>query len=318
MKLSNRFTFVIIPDANSTVRRFEVPKLVPYIAGAALLALLTVTLVLFIFHSRTEIVAEQLKDRIVSQETVYSSTVQEKDETIELLQSEVIQLSQQTAEMKVRIDDIRRLEDEVRSITGSGKAATAAVVEGADVSAAMGGINRKATDGEVTTLLTQTRSQLNLMNKDLALLKDSISDSKEKALALQEQLRITPSIWPVDSRQLTSGFGLRRDPFTFRPSFHGGYDISAPMNSEVRVTADGQVSSVGKDIDRGNYIMVDHANGLQTLYMHLNSALVNKGDLVPKGSLIGLVGSTGRSTGYHLHYEILKNGESIDPKPYLK
>jgi murein DD-endopeptidase MepM/ murein hydrolase activator NlpD len=316
MKLSKRFTFVIIPDANSTVRRFEVPKLVPYIAGAGLLTLLTVTLILFIFHSRTAIVADQLKTRIVSQETVYSHTVQKKDETIELLQSEVIQLSQQTAEMKTKIEDIRKQEDEVRSITGSGKAAAAAVDESHAVPA-MGGVNRGPTDGEVSTLLTQTKSHLNEMNQDLTILKESIADTKDKALALQEQLRVTPSIWPVDSRKITSGFGLRQDPFTFRPSFHSGYDISAPVNSEVHVTADGVVTSIGSDSERGNNIIVRHANGLQTVYMHLNKILVQKGDVVQKGRLIGLVGSTGRSTGYHLHYEIQKNGVSIDPKPYL-
>ena len=80
----------------------------------------------------------------------------------------------------------------------------------------------------------------------------------------------------------------------------------------------GKVVSTGKDIYHGNNIVIEHSKGLRTWYMHLNKILVNKGDSVEKGSSIGLVGSTGRSTGPHLHYEVLKNGESIDPKPYLK
>lgn len=156
------------------------------------------------------------------------------------------------------------------------------------------------------------------MDLELAALQQSITDTKHKALAIKEQLRVTPNIWPVDSHRITSSFGLRQDPFTRRPSFHSGYDISAPANSEVSVTADGIVRITGSDSERGNHIVVDHSNGLQTMYMHLNKILVQKNDSVQKGQLIGLVGSTGRSTGYHLHYEVLQNGVSVDPLPYLK
>jgi murein DD-endopeptidase MepM/ murein hydrolase activator NlpD len=111
---------------------------------------------------------------------------------------------------------------------------------------------------------------------------------------------------------------LRKDPFTYRPSFHSGYDISARANSEVSVTADGIVRLTGYDSERGNHILVDHGSGLSTWYMHLNKILVQKGDPLTKAQVIGLVGSTGRSTGYHLHYEVLQDEVSIDPQPYLK
>jgi murein DD-endopeptidase MepM/ murein hydrolase activator NlpD len=317
MKPSKKFTFVIIPDANSTVKRFEVQKIVLYITGIGLCALIVVTFILSVFHRQASITEVQLKTHIMSQETVYSSAVQEKDETIELLQGEVIRLSEQTAKMKNQIEDIRKLEDEVRNITGSGSRAISAA-DGSTTVEAMGGTSHGVNGEEVTKVITQTKSQLIGMSKELNELKDSIADTKDKALAAQEQLRITPSMWPVDSRKVTSGFGLRQDPFTFRPSFHSGYDISTAVNSEVHVTADGVVNSTGSDSEHGNNIVVGHANGLQTWYMHLNKIVVNKGDTVTKGQLIGLVGTTGRSTGYHLHYEILKNGISIDPKPYLK
>lgn len=313
---SKRYTFVIIPDANSAVRRFEVPKLIPYIAGAGLMTLMAVTLVLYASHAKNATVANELEKRIVSKDAEFSSTVQEKNQTIEQLQSEVIRLSQQTAEMKQKIDAIRQQEDEVRSLTGSGQVSISSA-DAPPASAAMGGSSTPATDAEVLTLAEQTKSQLSDMDKSVDELKDSIADTKEKALEAQEKLKVTPNIWPVDSRTITSGFGLRQDPFTSRPSFHSGYDIASPANSPVHVTADGVVASTGSDDSHGNNIIVTHSKGLQTWYMHLNKINVQKGEHVQKGQVIGLVGSTGRSTGYHLHYEVLKNGVSSDPKPYL-
>ncbi|WP_240420966.1 peptidoglycan DD-metalloendopeptidase family protein [Paenibacillus periandrae] len=314
---SKKFTLVIIPDANRSVRQFEMLNSIPYIAVSAVFVLILITLVLFFFQGRTAVIADQLKVKIDSQELVYNHTVEDKNETIEQLQNEVIKLSQQTSEMKARIDDIRKMEDEVRSITGSTKIVAAA--EGtAPLDSAMGGISHPATNNEVNELLSQTKIQLSDMDLELAALQQSITDTKHKALAIKEQLRVTPNIWPVDSHRITSTFGLRQDPFTRRPSFHSGYDISAPVNSEVSVTADGIVRVTGSDPERGNHIVVDHSNGLQTMYMHLNKILVQKNDSVQKGQLIGLVGSTGRSTGYHLHYEVLQNGVSVDPLPYLK
>jgi len=311
-----RFTFVIIPDANSSVRRFEVPKLIPYMAGGCILSLVAVTVALFIIHTHTATVASQLQTRVVNQDTVYTAAVQEKNQTIEQLQNELIKLSQQTSEMKTKIDDIRKLEDEVRTITGSDKVTASADQE---LSApAMGGTNRPATEDEVNDMLAQTKALLSDMDKEVGELKNSIANSKMAALADQQKRRITPTIWPVESRKITSSFGLRQDPFTFRPSFHNGLDISAPLNSKVYVTADGVVVSTGNDSLHGNNILVSHSDGLRTWYMHLNKINVEKGDKVEKGQVIGFVGTTGRSTGSHLHYEVLKNGVSIDPTPYLK
>ncbi|MNG13333.1 Murein DD-endopeptidase MepM [compost metagenome] len=98
---------------------------------------------------------------------------------------------------------------------------------------------------------------------------------------------------------------------------HTGYDIDGEYNDPVYVTAAGKVIAAGFDGEFGNYIIVDHTRGIETKYMHLNKILVKRGESVTKGQQIGLVGSTGRSTGSHLHYEVLKNGIQIDPKPYL-
>lgn len=133
----------------------------------------------------------------------------------------------------------------------------------------------------------------------------------------QQLQRLTPSIWPTTSKVVTSPFGYRKDPFTFSPSFHAGMDISAPENDPVYASADGTVVSTGSDKARGNNIVIEHSRGLRTWYMHLNKVLVHDGDTVQKGDTIGLLGSTGRSTGPHLHYEVIDNGVSVDPRLFL-
>ena len=128
----------------------------------------------------------------------------------------------------------------------------------------------------------------------------------------------TPSIWPVKGH-ITSTYGVRQDPFSGEGVFHRGVDISAPHGSPVRATADGFVSMVGWDAGLGKTIKILHGNnGFGTTYGHLKEYLVRPGQAVQRGELIGLVGSTGRTTGAHLHYEVKSKGLTINPYRYLK
>ena len=133
----------------------------------------------------------------------------------------------------------------------------------------------------------------------------------------QEQLaKATPSIWPAHG-WLTGTFGGRADPFTGERGFHQGLDISTPKGQPVYATADGIVESASFTGDYGNLIVLKHDFGLSTRYGHLNSYNVSAGSVVKRGDVIGYVGSTGRSTGAHLHYEILANGQLINPLQLL-
>jgi len=126
----------------------------------------------------------------------------------------------------------------------------------------------------------------------------------------------TPSIWPAHG-WLTGTFGGRSDPFTGEPGFHQGLDISTEKGHPVFATADGVVDSASYTGDYGNLIVIQHAFGLSTRYGHLSSFAVKPGERVTRGDVIGRVGSTGRSTGAHLHYEILANGKLINPLQLL-
>jgi murein DD-endopeptidase MepM/ murein hydrolase activator NlpD len=116
---------------------------------------------------------------------------------------------------------------------------------------------------------------------------------------------------------VSSGFGLRLAPFYGFPRFHKGIDIAAPRGTPVSATADGDVLRAGWEGDYGKSIMLAHAGALATRYAHLDRILVRPGDPVCKGAVIATVGDTGRATGAHLHYEVLRDGRRIDPKPYL-
>jgi murein DD-endopeptidase MepM/ murein hydrolase activator NlpD len=126
----------------------------------------------------------------------------------------------------------------------------------------------------------------------------------------------TPSIWPVKG-WVTSGFGPRISPFTEKPAWHDGLDIGAAPNTSVHAPAQGRITSIGYDPKLGNIVRVDHGFGIETLYGHLAKALVKEGQRVERGDVIALVGSSGLSTGPHLHYMVKLNGQALDPTKYI-
>ena len=129
-------------------------------------------------------------------------------------------------------------------------------------------------------------------------------------------LSSTPSIWPIRG-WVTSGFGFRKSPFTGLREKHEGWDIAARNGSPVRTTADGVVVVEGREYGYGNLVEIDHGYGRVTRYGHNSKNLVKVGDRVKRGQVIALVGNTGRSTGPHLHYEVLLNGVPANPKNYI-
>lgn len=130
------------------------------------------------------------------------------------------------------------------------------------------------------------------------------------------QWKATPSIWPVKG-WVTSGFGPRVSPFTGRPALHDGLDIGAAPETPVRAPANGRVTAIGYDSKLGNIVRLDHGYGLQTLYGHMAKYVVKNGQRVKRGDVIGLVGTTGLSTGPHLHYMVKVKGRPVNPRKYI-
>ena len=132
----------------------------------------------------------------------------------------------------------------------------------------------------------------------------------------KSMLACTPSIWPTRG-WVSSGFGYRISPFTNEKEFHRGLDISTRMKTPIVASADGIVSSVGKNYGYGKILSINHGYGLKTKYAHLNKILVKKGQYVKRGQKIALVGISGRSTGPHLHYEVHLKGVPVNPLRYI-
>jgi murein DD-endopeptidase MepM/ murein hydrolase activator NlpD len=161
---------------------------------------------------------------------------------------------------------------------------------------------------------------LPLDEKGLATLQAKMSRLEKEMRSYEVVLRergYTPSIWPVDGK-LESGFGGRSNPFGGGGyEFHSGQDIEAPLGTSVVAGAKGKVSFVGWQNGYGQLVVIDHGGGLTTRYGHLSHIDVAQGDSVTRGQFIGRVGSTGRSTGPHLHYEVRINDDPVNPLQYL-
>jgi murein DD-endopeptidase MepM/ murein hydrolase activator NlpD len=124
-------------------------------------------------------------------------------------------------------------------------------------------------------------------------------------------------IWPVSGR-ISSTFGYRSNPFTGIRQFHNGLDIVAPVNTPVKASMDGRVAETGYSAIFGNFVIMTHAGSYQTLYAHLNRIDVRAGQIIGQGSTVGLLGSTGYSTGPHLHFGVFRSGTPIDPLRLLR
>lgn len=127
-----------------------------------------------------------------------------------------------------------------------------------------------------------------------------------------------PSMQPIDNVKLTSSFGVRSDPFHGGAAMHAGVDLPGPTGTPIYATADGVVGRSGRAGGYGNLVTVNHGKGIETRYGHLSKILVAANTRVRRGQLIGLMGSTGRSTGSHLHYEVRVDGTPVNPMPFMQ
>jgi len=185
--------------------------------------------------------------------------------------------------------------------------------------AGFGGINRyKDLEGfEYSDLLINTTKQIDIISKELVIQSKSLDEIYGLAQSQEKLFAAIPAIQPIKNehlKRLASGFGYRTDPFTKIKKFHSGMDFSAKEGTPAYVTGDGIVERADNLMSGyGNLVIVDHGFGYRTYYAHLSRYNVKKGDRLKRGDIVGFVGSTGRSQGPHLHYEVRVNGEPINP-----
>jgi len=147
---------------------------------------------------------------------------------------------------------------------------------------------------------------------------DALFTDLDELYKLRQIVNALPLGYPIRGAKNHSNYGHRYDPFTNRLAFHAGLDLAGARGSKIYSTADGVVAKAKRNRSYGNLIDIDHGNGITTRFAHLSKMLVRAGQAVKKGDLIGIQGSTGRSTGPHLHYEVHYKGRPMNPKNFLE
>ena len=188
--------------------------------------------------------------------------------------------------------------------------------------AGFGGVNRyqgyEVYDN--SEIIIQSQKQIDKLTKQIAVQSISLDEIKELAEQKEELLSTIPAIQPIansDLKRMASGYGWRSDPFTKARKFHYGMDFSAETGTPIYASGNGIVTRADANSSGyGNHIRIDHGFNYVSLYSHLSKYNVKKGDKVKRGDIIGYVGSTGRSVAPHLHYEIFKDGERINPRNF--
>jgi murein DD-endopeptidase MepM/ murein hydrolase activator NlpD len=302
---ARRYTVVIADRSSGALRRLTVNLRLTVIASAATLALPVLIGLGAKWSARTEIDQLRAANSLLQVENgSYRAATGELTSQIQSLETVINDLGARAQVDPVQARAMQKLPAVVKTAIAKSQAAGGTHVPASAVADIAKAAMSSPEDifGVLHDLLQGLESRLRYVRRDV---------ERREALASS-----TPSIWPAHG-WLTGTFGGRSDPFSGEPAFHQGLDISTEKGQPVYATADGTVESASYTGDYGNLIIIKHGFGLATRYGHLSRYNVKPGQQVKRGDVIGLVGSTGRATGSHLHYEILANGRLINPLQLL-
>ena len=266
-----------------------------FIAGSALFGLFSLILLL-----NTNLVN-------TPRELSLNREVKNYELQFELLDKKMQQIEEVLANIEDRDNNIYRLYFEANPIPEEQRRA------------GFGGINRyKSLEGfNNSEMVIATTKRLDIIKKQMAIQSKSLEEIALLAKEKEKLLAAIPAIQPINNSELTrmaSGYGYRSDPFTKARKMHRGMDFTAPRGTPIYASGDGKVTRADNNSSGyGKHIRIDHGYGYMSLYAHLSKYNVKKGQKVKRGDLIGFVGSTGRSEAPHLHYEVFKDKERINP-----
>jgi murein DD-endopeptidase MepM/ murein hydrolase activator NlpD len=292
---SPRYTIVIANRRTGVLRRFTI-SLVPAVCLLVFLFSLPVLIGIGAAAKAKSDVADLYARAVELQleNTNFKQTTEALSGQIQTLQSAISELGARAA-----LDpSLQAAMDKLPAVVKAQAMGGTAPGEKADVPLVPGFSSPENTFGLLRELLQSIEHRLRSVQSDV---------DKRNALAAA-----TPTIWPAHG-WLTSTVGRRQDPITGEHGYHRGLDISAERGSPVYATADGRVVQASYEGSYGNLVVIDHGYGLETRYGHLGAFRVHVGAQVKRGDVVGLVGSTGRSTGSHLHYEVRANGRLLNP-----
>ena len=303
----NDITLMLFPSDTGAPKKIRLPKNLVKTA-LAISAVLFVSVIgssIFFVKKYIQLTADQVETAELKRES-------------KIHKIQVDKLGQQVKEFSTEMSRLERFANKLRVITDLGDSPTPVEKDWG-----VGGPYGLSAQSFSTSLERETVSMVERLTGNL---EELDQQAKTQAVSLQQLdeffknqksfLSSTPSIWPTRG-WVTSGFGLRKSPFTGRKEKHKGWDIGARLGSSIRATADGVVRVSGRESGYGKMLEIDHGYGISTRYGHNSKNLVRVGDRIKRGDKIALVGSTGRSTGPHLHYEVRLSGVPVNPRNYI-
>jgi len=233
-------------------------------------------------------------------------------EDYDVLQKQLQLFLQKTNNLEQKMQDLQQLDSDIRGLLKDDPALKEVLEKKSNQS----NLQRTTLTSRRSVDRQQAIRQLMLIEQKIPEQQASLEELKEAIIKRADRLSHTPSIYPVKGK-ISSKFGYRKSPFGRAQEFHDGLDIAAPYGTEVVATADGVVTFAGYKSGYGRTVVISHGYGYETSYCHNSSILVKTGQQVKKGQVIAKVGSTGRSTGPHLHYMVKVNGQLKDPADFL-
>jgi murein DD-endopeptidase MepM/ murein hydrolase activator NlpD len=285
------YTLIVVPHAKARFRKIQVSvRFTKWVLGVGGVVSLALAGVLIHFSSIASEVY-QLR-RLKGENEALLLKTRDYEDNAGKLQAKVQSLQNTITKLGIMAGLEQSLPDARLGGVG-GAAAADAIAPGLEASTSLSDMDRELSD------LASRSERLEEFYKDQSLL-----------------LASTPSVWPVRG-YLSASFGNRKDPFTGQWDFHPGIDISTPSGTKIMAPADGVVVSSGKKGAYGNAVVIDHGHGIITRYGHMDAFNVRPGQRVRRGDVIGFVGSTGRSTGYHLHYEVWVRDQVQNPIHFI-
>jgi murein DD-endopeptidase MepM/ murein hydrolase activator NlpD len=297
----NFYTLLILPKKDSAAKKISLSSTL--VRGVSIFVMGLVLFMMYFSYDYIHIQREQAELKRLRQQTV------EQRRQIDGLVAKVDQFA-------VKMDELRQVDKKIRIM--------AKFVTGKDKDQLLGIGGPVSEENRLRSkIVADDKAMIAVIGRHVDRLMDDAA-FREQSFAnllayLQEKkslLASTPSSWPVLG-WVTSEFGRRISPFGSETEFHKGIDIATRVGRSIQAPADGIVAEVAYQQDVGQMVRIDHGHGISTLYGHLSKAAVRAGTTVRKGDRIGYVGNSGRSTGSHLHYTVMLNGVSVNPRKYL-
>ena len=295
--LRKRLTFLLIPDSSQTSRQLSVPVWALY-GGLAAVVLLVFGSFYLASHFFSDQVSQLELQRLKAENQQLANKYEE--------------LRWNLAEVNSRYDDLVQKEVALRSVFGLPE------IDMEERQLGTGGPEpvtlARMTSSERLAYGTESEIDRLLRLSEYEIVK--FSEAESALMELKDRLDHTPSIWPTDG-WLSRGYGMKYDPFTGYKQFHRGIDLASNNGTPIIATASGKVREVGTYGRLGKMVIIDHGYGFVTRYGHLSKIHVKRGQRVERGEVIALMGSTGYSTGPHLHYEVWRNGKVMNPADFI-